>query len=147
MTLWTHILNKNKKYSIYIGPPLKVLYVLSVKLYCLFPCLLVHIEISLYVLSQGIPVAFIYTFCMLPCKMPMHACNMDRPVPPPCCLWVMPLSRHHCRLVGPWLSWRAIISPWPWWAVGPLPVMLGPMLGDPGRPCVLGPLESPCPTG
>ena len=29
----------------------------------------------------------------------------------------------------------------------PLPVLFGPVLGDPGRPCVLGPLEYPCPTG
>ena len=29
----------------------------------------------------------------------------------------------------------------------PLPVLLGPVLGDPGRPCFLGPLESPGPTG
>ena len=27
----------------------------------------------------------------------------------------------------------------------PLPVLFGTVLGDPGRPCVLGPLESPCP--
>ena len=45
---------------------------------------------------------------------------MDRPVPLPCCLWVMRLSCHHCRWVGPGLSWWAIISPWSWWAVGPI---------------------------
>ena len=27
----------------------------------------------------------------------------------------------------------------------PLPVLFSPVLGDPGRPCVLGSLESPCP--
>ena len=47
--------------------------------------------------------------------------------------------------VGPGLSWWAIISPWSWWAVGPLPVLFGPVPGDPGRPYVLGPLESSCP--
>ena len=37
----------------------------------------------------------------------------------------------------PGLSWWAFISRWPWWAVGPLPVLFGPVPGDPGRPCVL----------
>ena len=63
-------------------------------------------------LSQGISAPLsIYTFCMLHSEIPKHDCNMDRPVPPPCCLWVMRLSCHHCRLVGPELSWWAIISP------------------------------------
>ena len=29
----------------------------------------------------------------------------------------------------------------------PLPILFGLVLGDPGRPCVLGPLESPCVLG
>ena len=84
---------------------------------------------------------------MLPSEIPKLECNMNRPVPPPCCLWVMRLSCHHCRWVGPGLSWWAIISPWSWWAVGLLPVLFGPVPGDPGRPCVMGPIESPCPLG
>ena len=57
---------------------------------------------------------------MLPCEISRAWVYYDyRPVPPPCCLWVMRLSCHHCRWVGPGLYWRAIISPWPWWAVGP----------------------------
>ena len=65
---------------------------------------------------------FHYKFTPLACflvKYRGHECIMIRPVPPPCCLWVMRLSCHHCRWVGPGLYWRAIISPRPWWAVGP----------------------------
>ena len=76
-------------------------------------------------------------------KYPGHECNMDRPVPPPCCLWVMWLSCHHCRWVGPGLSCWAIIRPWSWWAVGHLPVLFGPALADPGWPMVLCPLCLP----
>ena len=50
------------------------------------------------------------------------------------------------------LGWTRVVlvghyQPLSWWAVGPLPVLFGPVPGDPGMPCVLGLLESPCPLG
>ena len=78
---------------------------------------------------------------------------MDRPAPPPCCLWVMRLSCHHCRWLDPGCTGRPLSAPdpgeplVPYCPVWPLTVLFGPVPGDPGRPCVLGPLESPCPLG
>ena len=37
----------------------------------------------------------------------------------------------------------AIISHWSWWAIGPIPALFGPALGDPGRPLVLCPRSLP----
>ena len=45
-----------------------------------------------------------YKFTPLACflvKYREHECNMGRPVPPPCCLWVVRLPCHHCRWAGP----------------------------------------------
>ena len=81
-----------------------------------------------------------YKFTPLACflvKYLEHECNMVRPVPPPCCLWVVRLS---ClTAVGPSLNWVVLAGHYqPLTMVGhwPLPVLFGPALGDPGWPMV-----------
>ena len=70
----------------------------------------------------------IYTICMFPCEIPKHGCNMDRPVPPPCCLWVLRLSWLTVVGLDPGCPGGPLSAPdpgGPW----PLSVMLGPVLG------------------
>ena len=75
----------------------------------------------------------LYTLCMLHCEVPRAWVLYEyRPVPSPCCLWVVRLSCHHscwALPLRPRLSWQFIISPWSWWGVGLLPVLFDPLAG------------------
>ena len=120
---------------------LEGLLVLSLTLYCLFPCLFSSHEISLYFfyLKEFLSHYKFTPFACLIVKYRGHECNIDMPVPPPCCLWVVQLSR--LTAVGPSsFTWALLVGhyqPLTIVGVGPLPVLFGPVLCDPGGPCVL----------
>ena len=69
---------------------------------------------------------------------------MDRPVPPPCCLWVVRLSCLTAVGLDPSCPGGPLSAPVPGGPLAPfLSCLTRCLVDDPGRPCDLSPLGGP----